>query len=62
MRIWHQITAMTVFKHDLAPIPASIFNDDGDLKLEKSKADVKRTQKSKESTRTMSKPELAITD
>ena len=53
---------MTVFKHDLAPIPASIFNDDGDLKPEKSKADVKRTQKSKESTRTMSKPELAITD
>ena len=58
-------TAMTVenvFKHKLAPVPTSIFNDDGDLRPAKSKTDMKRTPEFKVSTRTMSKPELTIID
>ena len=37
------MTVDNVFKHDLTTIPTSIFNDDGDLRPEKSKADLKRT-------------------
>ena len=58
-------TAMTVenvFKHKLAPVPTSIFNDDGDLRPAKSKTDMKRTPEFKVSTRTMNKPELTIID
>ena len=36
------MTVENVFKHDLAPIPTSIFNDDGDLRPAKPKADMKR--------------------
>ena len=56
------MTVENVFKHELAPVPTSIFNDDGDLRPEKSKADMKRTLESKVSTRTMNKPELTIID
>ena len=56
------MTAENVFKHDLAPIPTSIFNDDGDLRPAKSKADMKRTLESKVSTRKMNKPEFTIID
>ena len=56
------MTVENVFKHELAPIPTSIFNDDGDLRPAKSKADMKRTLESKASTRTMNKPERTIID
>ena len=55
-----QLIVENVFKHELAPIPTSIFNNDGDLRPAKSKADMKRTLESKLSTRTMNKPELTI--
>ena len=51
-----------VFKHELPPIPTSIFNDDSDLRPAKSKAGMKRTLESKASTHTMSKWELTIID
>ena len=57
-----QLIVENVFKHELAPIPTSIFNNDGDLRPAKSKADMKRTLESKLSTRTMNKPELTIID
>ena len=56
------MTIENVLKHELAPIPTSTFNDDGDLRPAKSKADIKRTLESKVSTRTMSKPELTTID
>ena len=56
------MTVENVFKHELAPIPTSIFNDDSDLRPVKSKGDMTRTLESNTSTRTMNKPELAITD
>ena len=51
-----------VFKHELAPIPTSIFNDNIDLRPAKSKAELKRILESKASNRTMNKSELTIID
>ena len=47
------MTAENVFKHELAPIATSIFNDDGDLTPAKSKTVLKRTLESQMSSRTM---------
>ena len=59
------IVAMAVekaCKHEFPPIPISIFNDDSDLRLANSKADLKTTQALKVPTHTMNKPKLIITD
>ena len=55
--IYSRVTAMqwaneasaveNLFKHELASILNSVFNDDSDLRLAKSKADLKRTLESK---------------
>lgn len=37
------VTVENIFKHELALISISIFNDNNDLRLAKSKADLKRT-------------------
>lgn len=56
------MTVENIFKHEFAPIPTSIFNDDSDLRSAKSKPDMKRALEFKVLTCTMSKPELMITD
>ena len=52
------ITVESVFTYEFAPIPTSLFNDNGSLRPVNSKADLKRTLESKISTRTMNKLEL----
>ena len=56
------VTVENIFEHELALKPTYIFNDDSDLISAKSKTYLKRTLKSKTSTCTMSKAELAIID
>ena len=56
------MTGEHVFKHELTPIPTSIFNADSDLRPANSKADLKRALASKESTCTINKPKLTIID
>ena len=51
-----------VFKHELEPVPTSLFNDDYDLRPAKLKTDLKGTLESKASTRTMNKSKLTIID
>ena len=36
------MTVENIFKHELAPIPTSIFNNDSDLRSAKSEPDMKR--------------------
>jgi len=54
--------AMTVFKYELAPIPTCLFNDDGDMRVAKSKADLKNALGCKISTRGMGNPQLTVID
>ena len=54
------IIVESIFKHEFVPISTSIFNDDGDLRPAKSKANLKRTLESKVSPHTMNEPELGI--
>ena len=56
------MTVENIFKHELAPIPTSIFNNDSDLRSAKSEPDMKRALEFKALTCTMSKTELMITD
>ena len=56
------MTVENLFKHELVPILISLFNYDGDLRPEKSRADLKMTLASKASTRIINKLKLTIID
>ena len=51
-----------VFRHELAPIPTSLFTDSGDMRLTKTKSILKRKLQVEKSGRTLQKPDAVVID
>ena len=51
-----------VFSHELAPVPTSMFEDSGDMRITKSKSTLKRKLQVQQSSRTLPTPETIVVD
>ena len=51
-----------VFSHELAPVPTSMFEDSGDMRITKSKSTMKRKLQVEQSSRTLPTPETIVVD
>ena len=57
-----EIDLANVFHHELAPIPTSMYEDSGDMRITKTKSVLKRKLQVEKSARTVSKPGAIIID
>ena len=51
-----------VFSHELAPVPTSMFEDIGEMRIMKSKSTLKRKLQVKQSSRTLPTPGTIVVD
>ena len=51
-----------VFSHELAPVPISMFEDSGDMRITKSKSTLNRKLQVEQSSRTLPTPETIVVD
>ena len=56
------VTVENIFKYELSPILAALFNDEGEMRAAKSKSDLKSLLGTKVSSRGLAKPDLTVTD
>ena len=56
------MTVENIFKYELSPIPTTLFNDEGEMRVANSKSDLKPLLETKVSSRGLAKPDLTVID
>ena len=55
-----EVDLTDVFSHELAPVPTSMFEDSGDMRITKSKSTLKRKLQVEQSSRTLPTHETSL--